>query len=100
MAFITNAVSAATATLSAIQDGSQAVNAGAAQPLNGGTSLPCGSVEVENDHDSAGDVLVGNATSQSFRLSGGQATTITIDNVNKVYVKRKDDTLAATVNWR
>lgn len=81
----------------ALRDGTQAGASGAAA-LNTGTSLPCKFVLVQNSPASAGNLLVGNATSQSIVLIPGNAESIWIDNVNKVYIKLASAS-AATANW-
>lgn len=67
-------------------DGTQA-GAASAAPLNGGVSRPCKYVLVQNSPSSAGNLLVGNATSQSVILTPGASEEIWINDVAKVYVK-------------
>jgi hypothetical protein len=81
-----------------LYDGTQAVTASAVA-LNSGTSQKCSEVLVQNDPGSAGDILVGNATSQSMRLTPGAAEAIAIDDVAKVFVIRQTAGTAATCNW-
>lgn len=80
-----------------MQDGTQSATTTAA-PLNGGTSIVCQEVLVQNDPDNAVDVFVGNATSQSVQLRPGETYTALVNNVSKVYVKSASST--ATVNWQ
>lgn len=67
--------------------------------LNNGNSLPCVEVEVQNNPDSAGNVLVGTVNGQYRVLEPGQAQAIPASNVSMVYIKRADSGTAATVNW-
>lgn len=103
MAFITNAASAgalASSTLSTFRVDTQAITPGAAQALNGGVSLACGEVEVQNDLASETYILVGNATSQPFIVQRGSSKVIVIDDVAKVYVKLPADAVNnTTVSW-
>lgn len=103
MAFITNAASAgalASSTLPTFQVGTQTITVGAAQPLNGGVSLACGVVEVQNDLASETYILVGNATAQPFVVQRGSSKVIVIDDVAKVYVKLPADAEnSTTVSW-
>lgn len=54
-------------------------------------------VIVQNDPDSANDVLVGNSAKQFYQLVPGSSVTIPIDQLAKVYVSFALG--AATVNW-
>lgn len=60
-------------------------------------STPCREVLIQNDSGSSNSVKVGNDTNQYIELSPGDAISLPIDNVSKVYVKTTAGT--ATVNW-
>lgn len=60
-------------------------------------STVCREVLIQNDSGSSNSVKVGNDTNQYIELSPGDAISLPIDNVSKVYVKTASGT--ATVNW-
>lgn len=62
-----------------------------------GASTAIKKVDLQVDSASE-DVYVGNATSQPIRLAALQSISITIDNLNKVYIKRTG-TNNVTVNY-
>lgn len=65
--------------------------------LNGGTSLSCTEVYVQNDPGSVYNLYVGYNGAQPLVITPGSGTSLQISNVNLVYVKTSSGT--ATVNW-
>ncbi len=89
-------VAAVTGAASTLYDGTQLVGVGAAA-LNGGTSRTCIEMTLQSDPDNTEHVYVGNSVSQSVQLVPGQAETIKIDDVAKVYVRAAAG--SQRINW-
>lgn len=65
--------------------------------LNGGTSLACSVVRVQADPNNGQNILIGNATSQSYVLTPGENELLWIDDAAKIYVRAVAG--AQRVNW-
>ncbi len=85
-----------TAPANSLLAGTQSATTVAAA-LNSGTAAGCRQVLVQADPDNTVSVFVGNATTQPLELVPGDAATIGISDVAKVFVKTASST--ATVNW-
>lgn len=74
----------------------KAVAAGAAQKIQAGDQTVSW-VVLQNDTDSAGDLLVGGPV-PILRLAPGQMTNeLCVGQLSSIYVKREDDVAAATL---
>lgn len=74
-------------------------NVDATGPVALATNQACRKVFVQNDPDSADDVLIGTATTQSIHLRPTGSFTLEIDNVNLLYAVCVNSGGTATVNW-
>lgn len=61
-------------------------------------ATPCRQVLVQNDPDNTVDIFVGTENSQTMQLRPGEAETILIDNIIKVFVKSASATPTVNVH--